>query len=97
MAKQTSAAPPQAEVLKKQQADDDKAGKLSAQQADIANQIRYLEAARRTGWTIDEAEKNMKKLTEEGDFFDDEGRWTLDVAGWPVCLKGWKPDTAEGL
>lgn len=65
------------------------------QQADLNVMAFNIEASRRTGKSLDETTEIMRRLTTEGDFFDDKGRWTLDVAGYPVCHKGWKPEPIE--
>jgi hypothetical protein len=49
----------------------------------------------RTGKGLEETTEIMRRLKDEGDFFTDEGRWTLDVAGYPVLHKGWKDDRAQ--
>jgi hypothetical protein len=62
------------------------------QMADLNVQAFNIEASRRTGKGLEETTEIMRRLKDEGDFFTDEGRWTLDVAGYPVLHKGWKDD-----
>jgi len=63
-----------------------------------AQEMAYTaEVMRRTGWGEAEANTSMRRLREKGDFFDDEGRWTLDNSGYPVCLYGWKEEKIADL
>src|SRR4051812_21087859 len=79
---------PQAEEKRPQQS-------YQEQQADLNVMAFNIEASRRTGKSLEEATALVQRLTTEGDFFDDRGRWTLDVAGYPVCHLGWKPEPIE--
>ena len=67
------------------------------QQAELNVQAFNIEASRRTGLPVDETAKLIERLQTKGDFFDKDGRWTLDVAGYPVCHYGWKEEKIEPL
>lgn len=58
--------------------------------AEAREQGFYAEVAQRTGLSLSAARKTLTRLREEGDFMAEEGRWTLDGAGWPVLIAGWK-------
>ncbi len=64
-------------------------------QAELNIQAKNIEAARRTGLPLKQAASVLERLETEGDFYDEKGRWTLDVAGFPVCHYGWKEETIE--
>ncbi len=80
-----------------QTAESERAGKWQEQQADLNVQAFNIECARRTGKPLSEATKLVERLQTKGDFFDEDGRWTLDVAGYPVLHKGWKEEKIADL
>jgi hypothetical protein len=92
---QPKAADPKRAQVDALTAESERAGKWQEQQADLNVMAFNIEASRRTGLTLAEATKLVERLQTEGDFFDDKGRWTLDVAGYPVLHKGWKPEKIE--
>jgi|GEM_PF-4368484 len=80
-----------------QTAESRRAATLNDQQAELNVQAFNIEASRRTGLPLKDAAKLVERLQTEGDFFDKDGRWTLDVAGYPVLHKGWKEEKIEDL
>ena len=76
---------------------EQKQAEQTAAKIEAQEMAHTAEVMRRTGWGEAEANANMKRLQEKGDFFDDEGRWTLDNSGFPVCLYGWKEEKIADL
>lgn len=95
--KAPTAAEQRAKQVEAMTAETKRAGQWQEQQAELNVQAFNIEASRRTGLTINDAAKLVERLQTEGDFFDKDGRWTLDVAGYPVLHKGWKEEKIEDL